>query len=244
MQMKIGILFGGQGRRMGGPKLSLVIDGIPSWQRMRDVVVPLSDQPVLMVVPAGTRPMLWVERIRTRGRYLLDVIALVQAAKSEPIMLINGDALLVTTKDLADFADAAEQSAADLVIPVVPKSSLPKEKQHWRRTNYMQGTLGMLPNRGLARGQVMFFRRPIAPDMKLIERMERNKVYGFIKIMGFDFFRIFSMTMTLGNWQKRFQSLFGGSVEFLECQLANLALDVDDRDDCEFLLEALKRRKS
>ena len=93
--MKIGLLAGGQGKRLKmGPKAFVEIAGKPMWQWLVEELAPLTNQPFVMVASSGTPEIEGVERVDSRGKYLTDLLALIQQKpKDDSILVINADAV-------------------------------------------------------------------------------------------------------------------------------------------------------
>ena len=239
--MVIAVLFGGKGKRMRQAKAFLEIDGVPAWQFMRDQLAPLTTSDILMVVPKNSQPMEGVIQLESHEGYLRDLVQVIQQKPDfESLLVVNGDALLIETSDIRQFLDQIKGIDADFIWPAIKRECLPKERRSGLVTNYLPGTMFKH-----ARGQVMFF----GPNFNLsstteLENLDNNKISGFLKmIWSVNSLKILLCCHQLPDWEKHFEAKFGIKTALPECEIPNLAIDVDTRTELEYIEKVLEERK-
>ena len=230
--MKIGLLAGGQGSRLGlGPKAFVEVAGKPIWRLMVDKLSQLSKSPVILVAPEEAPQLPGVEQIKSKGKYLSDLLSLTQRKPiHEPLLVVNADAVLITVSEIRQFVAEVSDCEADFIWPTVERSAIWPERQSPRLINYLPGT-----NNTLARGHLMYIPGRINPDTCIIERMNRHKwLADIIALGGTNLLKVATFRLAICDIERRIGELLGCKARLVPCRYANFAFDVDYPADLEF----------
>jgi GTP:adenosylcobinamide-phosphate guanylyltransferase len=237
--MKIGLLAGGHGSRLGlGPKAFVEVAGKPIWRLMVDELSQLSESPVMLVTPEESPQLPGVEQIKSEGKYLSDLLSLTRRKPDrEPLLVVNADAVLVTASEISQFVAEVGNCSADFIWPAVERSAIWPERQSPRLINYLPGT-----NNTLARGHLMYIPGQIKPDVRIIERMNRHKLLAdIIALGGVNMLKVITFRLSTKDIERRIGELLGCNACLIPCRYANFAFDVDYPVDLEFAETQFRR---
>ncbi len=239
--MRIAVLFGGKGSRMGEPKWSLEVLGIPLWQLMRDRFAEIAGE-IFMVVPEGTPELQGVIQVTGGKGYLRDlVLALKLKDPDQEMVIINGDAVLVNPEEVDFFCELARRSRASICIPMIPADFLPEHFRNPRVTNFMPGSMN-----GVARPQIFYFSAgfQLSPECRFSQRLEVHEFLATIGLVGWENLgRILAFCSNDESWERRWSQMFSASVDIINCHLSGLAIDVDTSEDMRIAEQILQARQ-
>lgn len=214
------------------------------WRWVGTALRPLAGQSdnLLMVVPEDTPSMLGmgVETIASRGKYLLDLLAVIERKPAlESMLIVNVDAVLISYESVRDFLLSASACGADFIWPMVPRRFLWPEIQDPKVTKYLSGS-----NNTLVQGNLIFIKGPVSPNMEIINRMNRCKLLAdLIALGGWNLAKLATFRLEVSDIERRLGQLLGCNARLLECDCPEFAFDVDTLADLKLAELKLKARQ-
>ncbi len=241
--MKIGILAGGHGSRLGmGPKAFVLVNGIPMWQRVLEEFRGVfgNGAEIVIVAPAGTPAIDGVELIVTKGKYLSDLLSVIERKPDlEPMIIVNVDAVLINTDLIRNFIDRVAICKEDFIWPVVHRLFLWPERKSSRVTKYLVGS-----HNCFAQGNLIYIKGDVKPNLQIILRMNRCKPLADLIALGWgNFLRLMTFQIKPHDIERRLGELLGCRARLLECMWPEIAFDIDTPSDLAFAEQKLRERQ-
>mgnify|MGYP002814124455 CR=1 FL=1 len=234
MILEIGVLAGGEGRRLGAPvpKAWVKLCGKPICHYVIEEAQKLSADRILVVchdewkdrLPNESR----ITALPRQGGYLRDLFQLIDSCKSDYLLVVNADAVLINAKTMSNLVKLAEVSTAGFIWPAVPaEKCLPQ----FDGRRYVPGSKKLL-----ARCNAMILRPgEIKIDQATRVRMQKYPGWGELIALGISgCFRIATGQFTVDELCNLMGKILGCKVEIPVIDDPALAFDIDSRQDWSF----------
>lgn len=239
--MHIVILAGGKGKRLKAnrPKAFVDIAGKSLWYYSLEAASGLKQAAqVSIIFPFSCRSdRNGTQYLETTGRYLTDIVQALEIARdAEELLLINADAVLITTIHLEKFLKLTKAYRTSAVIwPQVRRKIFGPE----------YGTTDLHPllgNKGVATGNAILV-RPSLVDIETIRSLAQGIPLNKIWTFGIhNLLAAFTVGVSIAKAETIFSRLIHCPVSLPICDIPELGFDIDRPQDL-LLAEKIIRSK-
>ncbi|MCX6806839.1 MAG: NTP transferase domain-containing protein [Candidatus Berkelbacteria bacterium] len=232
MNLDIGILAGGDGKRLKAkkPKAWVKVGDITLCERVVREVQGLKPNKTFVICHHEYSDTLSgypnIEILKRTGSFLGDLFSIVSRSKADMLVIVDADAVLISTDNLFSIIELADREKAGFLWPVVPKHLCYPQHGGYR---YVLG------NKDLVRGNLFIFRpKQIHVDQKLLDRMIKYPAISELFALGFwNCLKYVFGTITVSDGLNCIGKALGCSVQILVMHNLTYAFDIDFQEDLQ-----------
>jgi GTP:adenosylcobinamide-phosphate guanylyltransferase len=238
------VMAGGRGKRLkaGCPKALVRIGGRPLYGYILDETVSLPDcGKIFLVTPLGgigTQPLSNnVTLVPTVGTYLGDVFSALDLSRADEALIVNADAILLTTEHLVRFLAEARTMPGGLIWPVIAKDSLWPEVQQTPVSSFVGNPWFTQGNAALVRP------RELHPDSELLRSVCRYPALREILAFGvWNCIRAVCKKLPLAEVSALMSKRLNCQVTIGPFSIPELGFDIDHQEHLPLAEMLLKRQ--